>query len=332
MALAACSFDESGIGPDDGGSQTTDAAMSDATGPGPDGQPVIDGAVIDAAPGTPDAPIDSPPPDGDGDGVPDLTDNCPDDANPLQEDEDTDLVGDLCDNCPATANPAQLDTGEIDSNGSADGVGDACDPQPSTAGNAILFFDGFNSSSSLDAWTAVFGTWSVSGGSMNQTSVARSGSLIYWDGGAPSRARAVADMTINAIVPALDTNDDARSIGLLGQYDEIDVTGYLCVEFANPNLLGSTTGLMIWEFAGSSGNLHVYDTTLSWNMTTNDPVRAQFTVKPEVTRQTCSLFRQAGGSLTRTADDGTYTSGRLGLYTDSLTASFPYFIVYSLVP
>ncbi len=39
-------------------------------------------------------------PDGDGDGVFDIYDNCVGTYNPLQEDSDSDLVGDACDGCP----------------------------------------------------------------------------------------------------------------------------------------------------------------------------------------------------------------------------------------
>gem|GEM_PF-5365734 len=42
-----------------------------------------------------------PAPDADGDGVPDLTDNCPDTPNPDQVDSDGDGIGDACDELPA---------------------------------------------------------------------------------------------------------------------------------------------------------------------------------------------------------------------------------------
>ena len=97
--------------------------------------------------------------DTDSDGVADVCDNCPADANPSQEDGDGDGVGDACDpcpidnpddpdgdgicqsadNCPDDANPSQDD-------GDADGVGDACDncvgDANSTQGDKDLDGDG----------------------------------------------------------------------------------------------------------------------------------------------------------------------------------------------
>ena len=50
-------------------------------------------------------------PDTDGDGIPDSADNCPDDANPGQEDHDNDMVGDVCDpNTEITTNTVATDT------------------------------------------------------------------------------------------------------------------------------------------------------------------------------------------------------------------------------
>ena len=71
--------------------------------------------------------------DTDGDGVRDSADNCPNAANPGQEntdgdgqgnacdaDDDNDTVADGVDNCPLTANANQADS-------DFDGIGDACD-------------------------------------------------------------------------------------------------------------------------------------------------------------------------------------------------------------
>jgi len=61
--------------------------------------------------------------DSDGDGVGDVCDNCPRKYNPLQEESDGDGVGDACDNCPYHYNPDQSDR-------DGDGVGDVCDNCP----------------------------------------------------------------------------------------------------------------------------------------------------------------------------------------------------------
>jgi hypothetical protein len=66
------------------------------------------------------APLLDPNPDTDGDGVPDLTDNCPFVLNASQLNSDSDAFGDACDNCPTVTNSCQED---MDS----DLIGDSCD-------------------------------------------------------------------------------------------------------------------------------------------------------------------------------------------------------------
>ncbi len=61
--------------------------------------------------------------DTDGDGIPDVMDNCPTVPNPLQTDADADGIGDVCDNCPTVINPTQIDA-------DGDTFGDACDNCP----------------------------------------------------------------------------------------------------------------------------------------------------------------------------------------------------------
>lgn len=79
------------------------------------------------------------------------------DARPLDAapgpDEDGDGIGDDVDNCPDVANPGQQDDGEMIDPG--DGVGDACDPEPTRLGNVRVLFDGFHRQ--LDA------TWNTLG-------------------------------------------------------------------------------------------------------------------------------------------------------------------------
>ena len=75
-----------------------------------------------------------PPPDTDGDGIPDYRDNCPTVANTQQTDGDGDGVGDACDNCPAVANVSQADR-------DGDGYGDACDNCPSKCNSLQLDAD-----------------------------------------------------------------------------------------------------------------------------------------------------------------------------------------------
>jgi len=69
--------------------------------------------------------------DSDGDGFRDCADNCPNIANPLQEDTDGDGTADACDNCPTVANPNQYDL-------DGDSIGDLCDSLTSFTSSKTL--------------------------------------------------------------------------------------------------------------------------------------------------------------------------------------------------
>jgi hypothetical protein len=108
-------------------------AMSRATAPPPDhdGDGVPD--ATDVCPNQPGPAATNGCPDNDGDGIPNINDNCPTVPNPGQADGDQDGIGDACDadndndgvpdandNCPTIANAGQVDSDQ-------DGMGDACD-------------------------------------------------------------------------------------------------------------------------------------------------------------------------------------------------------------
>jgi len=118
----------------------------------------VNDGFVDSAPAT--VSINVTPRDTDGDGIPDVNDNCPFMANADQNDADADGIGDVCDycpldaandadgdgvcgnldNCPAFPNPDQRDT-------DGDGVGDPCDADddndgvPDAADNCPLVFN-----------------------------------------------------------------------------------------------------------------------------------------------------------------------------------------------
>ncbi|MEK6643079.1 MAG: thrombospondin type 3 repeat-containing protein [Planctomycetota bacterium] len=73
------------------------------------------------------------PADSDCDGIPDASDNCPNDANPLQENADMDSAGDACDGCPNDANktaPGLCGCGTPDTDTDGDGTPDCLDQCP----------------------------------------------------------------------------------------------------------------------------------------------------------------------------------------------------------
>jgi hypothetical protein len=90
-------------------------------------------------------------PDGDGDGICEQEDNCPNAANPNQADRDTDGTGDECDVCPDDPENDSDDDGVCDNmdncllvpnsdqaDADGDGAGDACDEDPDETPPTVL--------------------------------------------------------------------------------------------------------------------------------------------------------------------------------------------------
>ncbi len=78
--------------------------------------------------------------DSDGDGIPDIEDNCPDVANPSQDDMDGDGVGDACDQCPEDPSKIELGIcgcGILDIDADGDGTADCIDICPYDPDNDI---------------------------------------------------------------------------------------------------------------------------------------------------------------------------------------------------
>ncbi len=96
---------------------------------------------------------------GDAPGAPDA----PDAPRCAGQDEDGDGYPDLCDNCPSVPNPDQA-------NADGDDLGDACDPDQPGSPNVQrqAFFDGFGDPAELPNLDCVDGAWSIAGGQLVQ--------------------------------------------------------------------------------------------------------------------------------------------------------------------
>jgi hypothetical protein len=330
--LAACSFDQSGIGPgeDGGGPGTPDAAPRvDADPNTPDATP----GQIDAL--VPDPP-DAAPPDFDDDGVPDGDDNCVMDKNPEQYDEDSDTVGDACDNCPHIANLTQADNGETNNGGTADGVGDVCDPRPAGDGDAIVAFDGFNGSTLNANWLLGPGsgtdTWSLSNGQLRQTSSTIDSRSLLWNDGTLFLAAVHTALEIDGIAAySGNLSDDSRSVGAIGAFaDGVGTgTGYGCLQFIDPSLMTPTNFVVMAEFDdnGWIGN----DTqSTPWDFETNLRYEYQLVWHGIDDQQACGVDINGMALQSATTSDDTYFSGLGGLRTFGVSARFEYFVLIDL--
>ena len=172
----------------------------------------LDGPVVDAPT---DARADAPSgtSDGDGDGIPNATDNCPAIANPNQDNEDGDRFGDVCDPCPPVADDSPVDT-------DGDGVANACDPRPAMPGDAIVLFEGFTGG--IPATWIKNGLWTATGGDAHIAALAGKANLSF-----PAPTTGHHTIRAGVVVDNLPSGQDA-SIGVLTTFDHVARTGLYC--------------------------------------------------------------------------------------------------------
>jgi hypothetical protein len=305
--LAACSFDAGGVG-DDG-----------------DDEVAVDASAVDAS-STIDGPED-PPPDGDGDGVPDQDDNCVEVENPGQDDEEDDGVGDACDNCPHVANPAQetLD---------GDQVGDACDPDDQAGDDVLIFFDGFNGNALGSAWSVGLGasTWSVSGGALHQTSVALERKILYLPSTSLLRTTIFTAMSPTQIPEVVGDADISRAGGIVTGYAAVADTGRIATisdligpDSENPSFV-ITNSIAEGETGGGGGfeyfeiPIQVGDYLVSTTVTATEHYAGVAAPNDQV--------------LVAVDDEGAEIPvlGNVGLLTRNIAADFHYVVVFGKNP
>jgi len=185
--------------------------------------------------GRPDAA--GPPLDTDGDGVPDVDDNCPQVANPDQADEDGDHVGDACDPCPPFPDMTDSDN---------DGVPDACDPNPNVPGDKIVDFEAFNASPA--GWTHT-GSVSFSGGKATMIAGDATTATLVTPSNATAHSTIMTSATLTGITA---TGLDLGAIGLIDQQQ--------------PNTDNSVTCQLSELTGGTQSSIRIFDTSTSMSV------------------------------------------------------------------
>jgi hypothetical protein len=257
-----------------------------------------------------------PPPDQDGDGIPDFEDNCPTVANKSQHDEDGDGIGDACDNCPLVANYDQED------NGDGDGVGDACDPHPTHQGDCLIVFDSFVDATGFDShWQLVYtaGTASVvqEGDDVAISGTATDAGLVALDASRVPLA-GLYDLEVSAEVAL-----DAGAVVMLVS-DLLDVndyhTPYACSVYGG----GLTAWAGLGNGAGDVLSAPPVGDQLALRLTSPDPTEGAVRCRAE--------YGLAVGSISVDIAPPTTPTGTVGVLVEDTPAKIDAIAIYHFTP
>lgn len=217
--------------------------------------------------------------DRDGDGVPDMTDNCPDVANAEQLNEDGDPFGDACDLCPQIAETTQLD-------GDGDHIGDACDPDP-MAPSSVWLFEGFHTG--LPTWARTV-NWTAVGDKLRVTAAGNTqtdGDNIVPPLTGPGGALDNFTVTVSILIEQTMGTNGNHSIGI-EVFDETAAKGVDCMLQLDPTANPARGFWLVDDFSANDSK----SAPLNW--TTNTVYRIALTRRGGT--YTCN-FAGLGGPL-----------------------------------
>jgi hypothetical protein len=255
--------------------------------------------------------------DSDGDGFPDLTDNCADVGNADQRDHDDDGRGDACDVCPHL-----IDTGK---DTDLDGVGDACDPRPTESGDRIAFFEGFYAA---PAWQAVIGSnsWQAVDGTLRQQRTDAAYQLVRDDDPDLGEVFVDARVRINAIS---NNSSTRRSTGIVAAFRDPNHYMFCGLAAAQPSGVEVNAGEVSTDFFGVAH----YDFTPG---AFPAPMTGEWLTLQARTKQTddgtrieCTSHR-AGVTGMASYDGDADLEGDIGIRTNGADASFDYVFVVAV--
>jgi len=281
------------------------------TGGGYSCEPDGTSAIVDAPGDTPmmiDAPVLPPGQDADGDGIKNMSDNCPLVANADQHDEDGDPYGDACDPCPPIAHLVELDV-------DGDGVGDACDPHPVTPGDKIYVFESFkNGVPNGNSWDP-FGSWQSQADGITVAVNANHANLGY---AMPTTGHETIStaMTITATGAAAGTPSN-RGGGLIDEKGAAGSDGVACD--LNLDAAGTSQLALIHASTAPDGGTTLASNGLSW------AVGTKYTL--QLTRDTTTYTCARGVTTASVTSAIVNPQPEVGFYVSSASARFEYLFV-----